>query len=295
MARANRFWYARGLRSGDDVKAAPGTPRLDAEEVRRYRALERTWQDEIGAELLDRPFAAAGSAAVFHHQWDRLLAEIERAGDGPLIEVGCGQGHFLRYARERQSRAGRRLIGLDLSRAVYALPGAGLCGVQADGEWLPFRTASAACVVFDGALHHVIDYTAALHEALRVLVPGGVLVIYEPLNSPFTNWTHRLLDPIVFRTAVQYESPIDIRFKADFHLHRILDTLRAAGCAVRESRSDFLAYPLTGCYAGSAVGRSLRLMRAALWLEETVARTPLIGTAARWFAWRFTVVARAPT
>jgi ubiquinone/menaquinone biosynthesis C-methylase UbiE len=278
------------LSSHDSQNAAP----LDADEVRRYRALERAWQDEIGATLLDRPFEAAGSAAVFHHQWDRLLAEVARAAPGPIVEVGCGRGHFLRYARERLPGVGPRLIGLDLSRAVHALPAARLAGVQADGEWLPFRTGAAACLVFDGALHHVIDYAAALREALRVLAPGGVLVIYEPLNSRFTSAVHRLLDPIVFRTAVQYESPIDIRFKGEFHEHRILAILRQAGCTVRASRSDFLAYPLTGCYAGSAFGRSLALMRALLRLEDAIARIPLLGGAARWFAWRFTIVARAP-
>lgn len=292
MARARRLWYAGRLKLTGEESAAPGATAED--EARHYRALERTWQNEVGAELLDKPFEAAGSAAVFHHQWDRLLAEIAGAGDGPVIEVGCGRGHFLRYARERAARPGRRWVGLDISRAVAALPGEQLDGVQADGEWLPFRTRSAACVVYDGALHHAIDYVAALREALRVVAPGGLLVIYEPLNSTFSSLVHRVLDPIVFRTSVQYESPIDIRYKRDFHQHRILDVLRQAGCTVREARSDFLAYPLTGCYAGSAFGRSLPLMRALLRLEQAIARTPLLGAAARWFAWRFTIVARTP-
>lgn len=265
-----------------------------AAEARHYRALERAWQDDVGVELLDQPYETPGSEAVFHRTFDMVAAEIAPAPPGLLIEIGCGKGHFLQYLRAHPAGRDRRLVGLDLSRAVAALPAAGLTGVQGDGEQLPFRSGSASCVVFLGSLHHLIDYLGGVAEAVRLLAPGGYLVIHEPLNSPFTSWMHRLLDPIIFRTSVQYESPIDIRYKNDFHEHRIVAALREAGLAPRVYRSDFLSYPLTGCYAGSMFGRSAGLMRAMLRLEERIERIPGLRRVALWFAWRSTIVARRP-
>jgi hypothetical protein len=149
-------------------------------------------------------------------------------------------------------------------------------------------------VIFDGYLHHCIDYPAALREAVRVIAPGGSLIVFEPVTSWFSRAVHRLLDPIVFRRSVVYESPIDIRYKAGFRQNVIVAVLRDHGLELRESRSDFFAYPLTGCYAGSAFGRSVRLMRLLMAAEDRVAATPIVRRLASMLAWRFTIVATKP-
>jgi hypothetical protein len=88
-------------------------------------------------------------------------------------------------------------------------------------------------------------------QAVRVLAPGGSLVLYEPSSSWFNRLAHRLLDPIVFRAAQQYESPIDIRYKNAFQQRVIVEELQRLGLEMPTGTSDFLAYPFTGCYAGS--------------------------------------------
>ena len=272
----------------------PAQPAMtESEEAADYRRRERAWQDADGYRLLDKPYETAGSAAVFYRQWDRLLPEIRRAPAGILIEVGCGKGHFLRHLRDRLDAGPRQLVGIDISRAVYSLPPTGLAGVQADGEILPFRDACASCIVYDGALHHLIDYRGALRDAVRVLAPGGVLVIFEPVSSRFTQLAHRLLDPLVFKKVV-YESPIDIRYKRDFDHGALGKILRDFGLRWREERSDFAAYPFTGCYASSPFARSARFMRMMMRLEDAIDRLPLLGSLARAFAWRLTIVAHKP-
>jgi SAM-dependent methyltransferase len=264
-----------------------------AEEAARYRRLERDWQNDVGYGLLDAPFTMPGSAAVFQRQWERLVDVIAAAPPGVLVEVGCGKGHFLDSIRSRATLPRQVLVGLDISRAVFSLPAAGLSGVQGDGEVLPFRSASVACVVYDGALHHLIDYRGGLREAIRILVPGGRLVIFEPVSSPFSRLVHRLLDPFVFRKVV-YESPIDIRYKHEFDVAAIGAVLDEHRMTWREERSEFLAYPLTGCYAGSAFGRREGFMRWLMALEDRLATLPLLGRLLRWVAWRFTIVADKP-
>ncbi len=263
------------------------------EEAEQYRRLERQWQNEVGYELLDMPFQEPGSADVYYRQFDRIIECLDPAHPGPVIEVGCGKGHLLRRMREHTAGV-RTLIGLDLSRAVQSLTTTGLDGVQGEGEHLPFRDASAAYLVFNGSLHHCIDYPGALREALRVLAPGGSLILLEPVSSRFSQAAHRILDPILRRRAVHFESPIDIRYKRDFSVDVIRSELRAQGMEIREHRSDFLAYPFTGCYAGSPFTRSLRFMRGLLAAERWVESIPWLRRLARPFSWRFIIVATKP-
>ena len=262
-------------------------------EAAAHRQLERAGQDSVGHELLDKPHDAPGSAAVFNHQFDRIAELLRDAPPGVLVEVGCGRRHLLRRLREKPWLAGRSLVGLDLSRAVFALPAHRLSGIEGDGEALPFRSGSVAGLVYDGALHHLIDYPRGLREAMRVLVPGGVLVLFEPVSSAFSRIVHRVLDPIVFRKTV-YESPIDQLYKARFREDLIVRVLGEGLRLVSHGRSDFLAYPLTGCYAGSVVGRSEPVMRRLLALEEAAWRAPVVRRLAHALAWRFVIVAVKP-
>ncbi len=51
--------------------------------------------------------------------------------------------------------------------------------MQAEFDHLPFPDASVDAVVFNASLHYSTDYARTLGEALRVLVPGGSLVVLE--------------------------------------------------------------------------------------------------------------------
>jgi len=255
-----------------------------------YRRLERAWQEEVGQHLLDVPHQSPGSSLVFERQFQRVIAHLDLAATRPIAEVGCGKGHFLAQVARAAGAGGPLLVGIDLSHAVHALPGKGLCGLQADGEALPFADGSLSAVIYDGALHHLIDFRAALRDAHRTLAPGGRLVIFEPLSSRFTRAVHRVLDPIVFRQT-EYESPIDQEYKHVFREEPVLETLRELGMPYTIERSDAFAYPLTGCYAGSVFSRSLGLMRGVLALEHLAERTPGLRGLARFMAWRFLAVA----
>jgi SAM-dependent methyltransferase len=256
-----------------------------------FRRAEREWQNEVGHTLLDLPYETAGSAAVFTAQWERIRDALAGAAPGTVVEVGCGKGHLLRWLRDSDRRPGRLFAGIDISRAVRALPDHGLAGLMADGEALPFRSGTLAGLVYDGALHHLIDYRGGLREAMRVLAPGGLLIVFEPLSSRFSRLVHKLLDPIIFRKTV-YESPIDQHYKGAFDESLIVELIAREGTILARERTDFLAYPFTGCYAGSVFSRSTGFMRLLLAVESVVARAPLLGRLARVFAWRFLIVAR---
>jgi SAM-dependent methyltransferase len=264
---------------------------VSREQDDEFRRAERQWQNELGHTLLDLPYQTAGSAAVFTAQWERIRAALAGAAPGTVVEVGCGKGHLLEWLSRSEARSGRRFAGIDISRAVEALPQRGLPGLKADGEALPFRSNSLAGLVYDGALHHLIDYRGGVSEAMRVLKPGGFLIVFEPVSSAFSRLMHKLLDPIIFRKTV-YESPIDQHYKGAFDEDQIVELIAQSGTILNRERTDFLAYPFTGCYAGSVFSRSPGFMRFLLAAESTLGGIPGVGRLARVFAWRFLIVAR---
>jgi SAM-dependent methyltransferase len=102
----------------------------------------------------------------------------ERAGCPPrILDLGCGPGNTLRLL-------GRHGIAIGLEYSTVALGVArrrGLTRVLAgNGLELPFRAASMDCVVALDVIEHFADDLAVLHEARRVLRPGGVLAASVP-------------------------------------------------------------------------------------------------------------------
>ena len=128
-------------------------------------------------------------------------------------------------------------------------------------------------------------------RAQAVLVLGILAAGYLQVDRlTFMAEEELFADPIVFK-KVEYESPIDQHYKDFFEEERVIETLRELDMDFSHRRTDFLAYPLTGCYAGSAFGRSPRLMRFLLLLERTVERIPLLRRLAQIVSWRFLIVA----
>jgi ubiquinone/menaquinone biosynthesis C-methylase UbiE len=112
-----------------------------------------------------------------------LLDLLPAQGIGRLLDIGTGTGRLLELLAPRVTTG----LGIDASRAMLALararlgrPGLGHCAVrQADMYRLPLADAWADLVVFQMVLHHAEDPVAALAEAVRVLRPGGALVVVD--------------------------------------------------------------------------------------------------------------------
>ncbi len=114
---------------------------------------------------------------------DVLRDRLALAG-ASVADIGCGDGGRARA----MARAGAWVIGIDpgvhqLARAKAAEPADEEVYLCAFGEELPLPDTSLDVVVFFNSLHHVpIEVQgAALDEAARVLKPGGLVYIQEPL------------------------------------------------------------------------------------------------------------------
>ncbi|MFN3742226.1 MAG: class I SAM-dependent methyltransferase [Anaerolineales bacterium] len=105
---------------------------------------------------------------------------------GRVLENGCGIGLYA----ERLAQAGGQVIGLeyDFERASQAHQRV-LRIVNAAGEALPFAEASFDLILSHEVIEHVRDDRQAVGEMLRVLRPGGRLVLFCP-NRGYPFETH---------------------------------------------------------------------------------------------------------
>jgi len=122
-------------------------------------------------------------------QQRRLGMLLEAAGErlhGRVLVDGCGVGTYL----SRLAPICGQTLGLDIefprvqdSRAFSPLV---VCGA---GEHLPFESASIDLVFSHEVLEHVQDDQAAISEMVRVLKPGGRVVLFCP-NRGYPFETH---------------------------------------------------------------------------------------------------------
>lgn len=138
-----------------------------------------------------------------------------------ILEIGSGAGDIAGQLAAQRPSVEVTATDLDpvmLTAATRRL--AGLPGVtvqEADATALPFADESYDSVLSCLMLHHVIDWEAALHEAARVLRPGGILVGYDLLRTPLATGVHTL-DRSPFRLFDRQEFAEGCR-RAGFALH----------------------------------------------------------------------------
>jgi SAM-dependent methyltransferase len=127
-------------------------------------------------------------AAVLHGSGARARAPASAPGPALVVDVGCGDGAAMSLAARRNP--GHRMVGLDWSagslRHARAL---GLTLVQAGVEppGLPLADQIADVVIMSELIEHLLDTDSALEEVLRVLRPGGSLLLSTPNLAAWYN------------------------------------------------------------------------------------------------------------
>jgi ubiquinone/menaquinone biosynthesis C-methylase UbiE len=120
----------------------------------------------------DRRFADGDQPAIAA----ALLALSRELGAGRLLEVGCGTGHWL----SRLSPAAQKRHGLDLSPGMLVRArerAEHIDLVRGYAGRLPYVSASFDLIYCVNAIHHFDDPAAFIHQARRLLRPGGALVV----------------------------------------------------------------------------------------------------------------------
>jgi SAM-dependent methyltransferase len=120
------------------------------------------------------PFQSADEAKVHRDITRDLIAEFTEANDR-VLDAGCGTGETLAVFDDRDR------YGVDIIPDYFDAASAnGLDADIADIESMLYDDHTFDAVVCTDVLEHVLDLNAAVRELLRVLRPGGVLIIRVP-------------------------------------------------------------------------------------------------------------------
>lgn len=167
--------------------------------------------------------------------WQDSLYEMARhfppsAADLRVLDVGCGPGNSALHFLERRSDL--RIVGLDFSAGMLQIARQSARNAnqtdrtdwaQADATRLPFPDSSLDAITGHSVFYMLADRAAFLQESMRVLRPGGRLILLDPAARPylqaiFTHWRrpHAALSLLIWHSFSQLHQRFTLAQMADY-------------------------------------------------------------------------------
>ena len=177
-----------------------------------YREVDKEAKAGLVAEVFDSVAARYDvmndlMSAGIHRLWKRFTIELSGVRKGnAVLDIAGGTGDLAARFAEIVGPAGRVVLA-DINGAMLEvgrdkLLDTGRQGnikfVQADAQDLPFPDDSFDCVTIAFGLRNVTDKDKALRSMLRVLKPGGRLLVLE-FSKPANPLLSRAYDTYSFR------------------------------------------------------------------------------------------------
>ena len=193
--------------------------------------LLRHYQDYLPIDQKSSDSWARMMSDVFYQSLN-IIENICGMKPGKLLDVGCGHGFFLQFAKERKWNA----FGLDLSEqaVLYARKK----GLNVSSESLfkkSYQTGEFDVVTMFYVLEHLLDPVIYLREVYRILKPCGLLLLRVPHTTPIAK-----ILKILRMSNKLYDAPSHL---SDFSPRTIKQLLEKVGfCNIRTTIGG-ITYP----------------------------------------------------
>ncbi len=142
-----------------------------------------------------------------HRLWKRFTIEISAVRPGhKVLDIAGGTGDLAYQFSKLVGKEGQVILS-DINSSMLAvgrdrLTDKGVGGnvqyAQLDAQYLPFADDTFDCITIAFGLRNVTDKQLALSSMLRVLKPGGRLLILE-FSKPQHHWLQQVYDQYSFR------------------------------------------------------------------------------------------------
>jgi len=188
--------------------------------------------------------------ACYGYWYGQLREALPPHALGPWIEIGSGPGFARDFIPE-----------LELTDVVQAPWHAR----RMSAEVLSLEDNSVGALLLFDVLHHVATPATFFSEAIRVLRPGGRILLCEPYISPLSRWVYRRFHPepvdtsvdpwaAVARDAKNAKDPFDSNQATPTLIFcrdkgRIFESMFPQLSVVRVERMAGLAYPASGGFS----------------------------------------------
>lgn len=171
-------------------------------------------QSKIGSRLRYAPLAR------------EIMQRLPKLEEGAtIVDLGIGPGLLALELHKRWPQA--KIVGVDPSDEMLSIArrnaaAAGISNLETkrgSAEELPLGPESADVVISQSSFHEWEDPRRGLGQVLRVLKPGGSLIVKDYNGAWLSSWKRRLLGRFhhleMFRYT--YEEVADLLAEAGFH------------------------------------------------------------------------------
>ena len=201
--------------------------------------LSKQYDEFYQSELNKESFSEIVLGQWPRHRVEAIIHTVNKSipNGNKVLDIGCGNGHLLFQLKEKFEE----LVGLEFSSHrlgqaelnLADLPFTPVCGSAEDMNSI--ESDSIDCIVSADTIEHIPDVYKATEEMLRVLKPGGRLIINTPNIASIKKRLLLLLGRFPSTSQSNEGLGSDILFDGG-HLHYF--TFRSLGLLLRRAGFD---------------------------------------------------------